>query len=171
MHVQPAKLDQVKRGRDGRMHVIDADAGGVAEGLRRIDPGFQVRFAEAGNPPYFVVFYQHCAAHRDHDVSCADCREGRATDLVLTQQAYQNAFGVWEGLHEGVVHRVQMIDPRGRGGYDYAREVERQNREADVSRRRNVRERIEEHGDKLAHALRRDLHLDKARVFVPDRSA
>jgi hypothetical protein len=154
MRIEPAHIEQIRRARDGRMVLVSADAGGVADDLAKIDPGLKVRFAEAGQPPYWVVFWES--------------PDGRNTELVLTAQAYQNNSGVWEGLDQRIVKRVQEIDPHGRGGYDFAKEVEAQNRNATQARRRAFTERIAPTAELAAHALRKDLgQRYRGRAFVP----
>lgn len=154
MRIEPAHVDQLARARDGRMLLITADVGGVAEDLRQIDPGLKVRFAEAGNPPFWAVYHES--------------EDGRTTHLVLTAEARQTVSGVWAGLDQRIVSRVRQIDSHGRGGYDYAAEVERQNREAPERRRQAFREKIAPTAELAAHAVRKDLGLRyKGRAFVP----
>lgn len=151
MRIEPAHIDQLHRALDGRMIPISSDAGGVADDLRRIDPGLKVRFAENGRPPFWAVYYE------DED--------GRSTHLVLTAKAYQSASGVWTGLDQRIVRRVMEL---GHESYDYAAEVERQNRRAAKAKRQRFEETVAETGDVLAHALRKDLGAKyKGRVFVP----
>lgn len=151
------------------MVVIDADVGGVAEELRRIDPGLRVRFAARGNPPCWAIMYQHCGQHKDWQPDCPFCTDDERMpgDLVFTRKAWQNRSGVWEGLTHEVVDRVRMIDPRGTGGYDYAKEVERQNQAAEAAKDRRVRERVGEHGELLAWGIRKDLGKRyRGRAFI-----
>lgn len=134
------------------MIVIDADVGGVVKDLKRLDPCLEVRFAEHGNPPYFVVFWRS--------------EDGCDTYLVKTVQAHQNMAGVWEGLDQRLVRELEAIDPHGRGGYDYAKALERNEAER---KRRNEQARAERFGElseQAAAAVRRDLGI-KRRVFVP----
>ena len=152
MRVEPAHVDQIRRASDGRMVLIDADAGGVAADLRSIDPGLKVRFGENGNPPFWAVYHES--------------RDGRETHLVTTAQAYQTASGVWTGLDQRIVDRVREVDSHGRSGYDYAREVERQNERARESNRAVFRERAGEIAEHAAHAIRKDLG-STAKAFIP----
>lgn len=124
------------------MVAVPADPLGVAEALRRIDKTLRLRYAEAGSPPYWVVY----RVHRNGE-PCADDDPERTEELVLTAQ----------DLDHRIVDRVEFIHPDGRGGYDFVAEVEKQNRDAERRRREKVRESVEEYGDQLAHAIRRDL--------------
>lgn len=154
MKIQPAHIDQIARARDGRMILISSDVGGVAEDLRAIDPGLKVRFGEAGNPPFWAVYHES--------------DDERTTQLVLTVQAYQTDTGVWAGLDQRVVDRVREIDSHGRGHYDYAAEVERQNRDAHTNRLEAFRDKIGPTAELAAYAVRKDLGLRyKGRAFVP----
>lgn len=128
---------------------ISDDVGGVAADLKQIDPHLKVRFAEAGNPPFFAVY--------------EESDDGRSTHLVLTARAYQTASGTWAGLDQRVVHRVMEI---GSSTYDFAAEIVKQNTAADRAqkdRRAETLGPILEHG---AFALRKDLGATN-RVYVP----
>lgn len=118
---------------------VSADVGNVAEDLRKMDPHLKVRFAEAGNPPFFAVIHES--------------DDGRTSQLVTTVRAYQNASGVWEGLDQRVVRRLEEID--GQAGYDYASELERQNRQASRERRERFREQTGEASEEALWEIRR----------------
>jgi hypothetical protein len=154
MDIQPAHVDQVRRASDGRFVEIHADAGNVVDDLKRIDAGFGVRFAENGDPPYWHVY------HRTDD------GDGRRTDrLVLSVKAYRTGSGVWAGLDQRVVRRVELI---GHESYDFAGEVARQNAQADRDRDRVFAERIGAHAEQAAAAARKDLGLRyQGRAFIP----
>jgi hypothetical protein len=155
MKIEAAHIDQLARARNGRMILISHDVGGVAAQLREIDPGLRVRFAEAGDPPYWVVY---------HEQENAD---GSITHtLVLTAQAHQTNTGVWTGLDQRVVDRVREIDAHGRSGYDFAAEVEKQNRQAHENRRAEFRRKVEPITEQAAHAVRKDLG-STAKAFIP----
>lgn len=155
MNVEPARVDQVLAARDGRLVVVDKDVGGVVDDLKRIDAGFNVRFAEAGE--HWVVYHEH------HD-GCPHNGTGGpgSTYLVLTANASQTPSGVWTGLDARIVKRVQYI---GSDGYDYAREVELQNARAHRTGREQFQERAAGFAEEAAHAIRRDLG-DKSRAFI-----
>jgi hypothetical protein len=144
-------MDQILRARDGRMVLIDADAGGVAADLRAIDPKLKVRFAENGNPPFWAVY--------------EESEDGRTTHLVTTVQAHQTRSGTWAGLDQRVVERIRQI---GHSSYDYAAEVERQNREASQAAKRRFEEQTGPLAEQAAFAIRKDLGMRyKGRAFKP----
>lgn len=152
MKIQPARLDQILQAHDGRMVLIDADVGGVAADLRAIDPCLKVRFAEEAREPCWIVFWES--------------EDGRTTYLVTTAQAYLSASGMWTGLDQRIVDRIRMIDPQGRGGYDYAAEIQRQNEQAARDAKHRRMEMLGELGERAAHAVRKDVG-STARAFVP----
>ena len=140
MEVQPASLEQVRRGRDGRMVLVSSDVGGVAAELRRLDPTLRLKYAEAGE--HWVVY----RVHRQGE-ACADDDPDRTEELVLTAQE----------CDQRIVRRVMEIHPALNNGYDFVAEVDRINREAEQRRRTQGRELVEERGERLAHAIRKDL--------------
>jgi hypothetical protein len=151
--VEPAHVDQLRRARDGRMVLIDADVGGVVADLQKLDPSLRVRFAENGNPPFWAVYHEHERA------------DGSVThDLVLTAQAHQGKTGAWLGLDQRIVDRVKFID--GHAGYDYVKELEKQNKVADLDKKRAFREKAGVIGEEAAFALRKDRGV-KRRIAVP----
>jgi hypothetical protein len=153
MRIEPARIDQVLRARDGRMVPIDKDAGGVAEDLHRIDPHLKVRFAEHGDPPFWAVYWQS--------------DDGRDTYLVLTAEAHQSDSGVWTGLDQRIVRRIEEIDPRNRSGYNYAKALERKDAQARAEHEHRFREQVGEIGEVAAHAIRKDLGSRyRGRAFV-----
>lgn len=136
------------------MVLIDADVGGVAAEIKAIDPGLKVRFAEAASPPFWAVYHES--------------EDRRTTQLILTAQAVLTASGTWSGLDSRIVERVREIDAQGRGGYDFAKEIQAQNERAVENRRRKFRESIGETVEQAAHALRKDRGTRyKGRAFIP----
>jgi hypothetical protein len=151
MRIEPANVDQILCARDGRMVQIHEDAGNVAADLKQIDPHLKVRFAEAGNPPFWAVYHES--------------DDGRSTHLVLTAQAHQSSTGAWTGLDQRIVKRVMEI---GHSSYDYAAEIEKANQQVTADRHHAFRERVGEQAEKAAHALRKDLGAKyKGRIFKP----
>lgn len=148
MRVEPAHISQIQCASDGRMVEISADAGGVAEDLKRLDPCLKVRFAENGNPPCFIVYHES--------------EDKRSTYLVKSVQAYQGSTGAWLGLDQRTVREIERI---GHESYDYATELE----DANVRVRKRNRDRFSERvGEIMQHgpaALRKDLGL-KNRAFI-----
>lgn len=122
------------------MVLVEADVGGVAAALQRIDQGLKLRYSEGGQ--YWCVEYES--------------KDGREHYLILTAQECDHR----------IVHRLHEIDGHGRSGYDYVKELE----SASVERKQKAIERfrnhIAEHGAEAQHALRRDLGI-KNKIFVP----
>jgi hypothetical protein len=154
MKIDPAHVDQIRRATNGRMVAIDADVGGIAADLKRIDPHLKVRFGENGDPPFWAVYYES--------------DDGRTTYLVLSQRATLTRSGTYSGLDQRVVDRIREIDPQGRGGYNYADELEKQNQLVVQRRRDRFREVAERHGAEAQHALRKDLGV-KRHAFIKDK--
>lgn len=157
MRVEPAHVDQIRRGMEGRMVLIDADVGGVAADLRALDPGLKVRFAERGE--CFVVF------HDRHP----GCPHNGVEDsyLVTSVKAQRTASGTFTGLDQRVVDRLRALDP-SKGRYDFAADVERMNRDARDRERKARLESLDVLNERAAHAVRKDLGARyRGRAFVP----
>lgn len=152
MDIQPASIDQIREAEDGEWAIISAEAGTVAGDLARIDPELKVRLATRQG--IFVVYTERF-----------DADGKRHTEYVLTQQASRNRFGVWEGLDQRVVRRIEEIDPQGRSGYNYAQELERVAHARKEANRKKFQEKIAASGEEAVHALRRDLGV-KSRAFI-----
>ena len=151
MNVQPASIEQVRRAADGRLVTISADAGGVATSIRRLDPCLRLRYSERGE--CWIVY----RVHRNGE-PCRDDDPERTEELVLTARE----------CDQRIVKRLEEIDPHGRSGYDFAKEVERQNREAAERRRKEFSERVGPYGELAAHAVRKDLgEKYRGRIFKP----
>jgi len=157
MHVQPAHVDQIAQGMNGRMVLIDADVGGVAADLKALDEGLKVRFAERSE--CFVVF------HEKH----GDCPHNATQDsyLVASVKATPTRSGTYAGLDQRLVDRMRLIDP-SKGHYNYADELERQTRRRHEELKQARMAILEPVAEKAAHALRKDLGARyKGRTFVP----
>jgi hypothetical protein len=135
IEVRPATVDQVQRALSGELVVIDADAGSVAENLRRIDRALSLRY----DPVQKVSVVVHV--------------DGDEENLVTTQQGKPD---------QRLVKRVEEISAPG---YDYGREVEKVERDAERAQDARRREQTGEIGERLAHALRKDLHVQN-RAFI-----
>lgn len=153
MRVEPAHIDQVQRAADGQLVVVDRDAGGVAEDIRRIDPCLRLKV----NPKVedcWIVY----RVHRDGQ-PCRDDDPDRTEELVLTARV----------CDQRIVKRLRYIDGYGRSGYDYAQALEDGRRAREKQERE---ERAEVQGtvaERTAHALRKDLGLGpyRGRIFKP----
>jgi hypothetical protein len=136
-------MEQIIKGRDGRLIQIEADVGNVAADLREIDPGLRLRYSELGE--YFVVYHFT-------DLGNGETKE----QLVLTAQE----------CDARIVHRVKEIDAQSRSGYDFTAELERVDREREKRIAERFRERIGEASQRLRHAIRKDLGI-KTTAHVP----
>lgn len=143
MEISPARLAQVQQARGGEFVEISDDVQNVAADLRAIDAGLRLRYSEAGE--YFVVYHVEelpGGGQREH--------------LVTTAQE----------LDQRLVQRIREIDPRN--GYDYAAELDRLEAEGERERDREFSEQIGPLGERLAHAVRKDLG-ERSRIYVPGR--
>lgn len=151
MQIEPASLHQIRALADGRLVTITADAGGVADSIRRLDPCLRLRYSESA--ACFVVYRVH-----RHGQPCADDDPERTEELVLTAQE----------CDQRIVARLELIDSHGRGGYDYVREVEHAAVEARDRQRAEFHEQTGETAERVAHAVRRDLgERYRGRAFIP----
>jgi hypothetical protein len=153
LRVEPARLEQIRLAYDGRLVLLDAEAGSVAAELQAIDPCLKVAFADNAQP-CFIVYWQST--------------DGREQYLVHSAQAHLNRSGVYEGLDERIVERIREIDPQGRSGYDYAQALERGARRREKLLADKRHEMLEPLGEIAADAIRKDLGARyKSRAFIP----
>ena len=140
--IEPATIEQIRRGKDGKMHLITEDAGGIAQRLREIDPRLHLRYSEMGE--YYVVY-----AREPHEP------EGTGY-MVATYQ-------VLDGRIIKDIERIKWLNERP--GYSYADELEQKNKEADAKRDAEFSAKIAENAEQLAWAIRKDLG-DQSRMTV-----
>ena len=134
-----ASLIQVRAGRDGRIIEIDNDVMDICRRVQEIDSSLGVDWNEDGN--YFRV-YQLLQGGRKHTVT---------TTLELTPE---------------LVERVRRIaDP----SYDLAGELDRLHDQAERDRKHRFAEQTGEAGERLFHAIRKDLQTQD-RIYVPRRA-
>jgi hypothetical protein len=154
VEIEPASIDQVRIGFDGRVVVIDAEMSQIVADLQAIIPEIRVRFAEEAKEPFWAVSL------------ISD--DGLSHHLVCTAKATMTSSGTWAGLDERLVQRIAELDSHGRGHYDYAKEVERQNLEAKKRQRREFRERMDEIGEHAQRELRdAGVGRSQSRAFIP----
>lgn len=115
---------------------IDTDVLDLARRLREIHPALGLDWSETGS--YFRV-YQHLPDGRKATVT---------TSVELTPQ---------------LIERVRMLTHEG---YDYGRELDRQDDRAKQNADHRLHEQVGEIGERLAAAIRQDLQA-KHRVFLP----
>jgi hypothetical protein len=151
MNIQPASFDQIRMSADGRMVTVTADIGGVAEELRRLDKCLRLRYSESGD--CWIVY----RVHRNNE-PCAEDDPERTEELVLTAQE----------CDQRIIKRLEYIDPQGRGGYDFAKEIERVSREAKEQERQSYQEKFAETAELVAHEIRKAEGAKyRGRAFVP----
>lgn len=126
MRIQAASLTQIARARNGRMVVIDDDAGAVAAQLREIDPALRLSVSDVTG--HYVV---------------SQMLDDGTEHLVLTALE----------LDGRIVRRVREI---AHPSYDYAADLEAVEAEAEREQDHKRRERVGEIGERLAHAIRKD---------------
>lgn len=143
--IAPASMAQIKQGRGGRVHIIEADAGGVAQGLKRLDARLHLRYSEGGG--HYVVY----------------CRE------KWEPEGNGHLVGTYQECDQRIVKDVeQTIHKWRQPGFSFADELEKQDAEAERKADHEWSENFGETAERLAHAIRKDLALDKATITVPD---
>jgi hypothetical protein len=128
VEIEPATLAQVRAGRDGRSVLIEEDVFDVARQLKAIDHSLRLRWSESGE--HFVVYQ----LLESEDVE----------KLVLTAKE----------LSPGIVERVRQIT---HPSYDYVGEIDRMDKQAEKDKDDRFKEQTGEVGERLAHAVRKDL--------------
>jgi hypothetical protein len=135
LDIQPASLTQFQRARNGKLIGITEDVGNVAQSLRDIDRALRLAYSP------------------DQDISIVSHQDGDTERLVTTMQGTPD---------QRLVRRVREIASEG---YDFAKELEKTEQANRKVRQDEFRERVGEVGERLAHALRKDLHAEN-RVFL-----
>lgn len=135
-------MEQIRLGRDGKMHLITEDAGGIAQRLRDIDPRLHLRYSELGE--YYVVY-----AREEH--------EPEGTGYMVATYQQLDARIVKD------IERIKWLNEQP--GYSYADALEEKNAEADAKRDAEFSAKIAENAEELAWAIRKDLG-DQSRITV-----
>jgi hypothetical protein len=137
--ISPVSLDQVQRGRGGRLVIIDNDVNGVAKDIQAIHPDFFLRFNEQGG--YFVVLQDMGPAHRPHVVTMA------------------------QECDQRLARRVQkVVHP----SYDPGADMDRHHDERDRINNAENADKVGEVSEKLAWALREDIRKARpGPVYIP----
>lgn len=160
MDIEPANINQVRLGEDGRVVEIDRDVGNVARDLRDLDPGLKVRFAERGK--CWVVYHEHHPGCPHNGT--------QQQYLVKSIQAHQGRTGAWTGLDQRLVDRLREIRPGG--GYDYVQALERAAKTRAERQRKQRAELFGEMAEHGAHAIRKDLGARyQGRAFIPNKES
>jgi hypothetical protein len=142
--IQAASIDQVQRGRDGKVHVVTSDAGDVAKQIREIDRSFVLRYHE----------------HTDH-WSVVQVLPDGGEQLVTTCQPVAGT------VDPRLPERVRKIT---QPSYDVVGEITRSNDALHARNEREFSDRVDERAEVLEYAVRRELGI-KDRIFVPGRGA
>ena len=109
--IEPASIEQIKAGRDGKMHLITQDAGGIAQRLQEIDERLHLRYSEVGQ--YYVVYA------REHN------QEAGSGYMVATYQEL-------DGRIVRDLERINWLNQQP--DYSYADELEKQHELAEAAR-------------------------------------
>jgi hypothetical protein len=136
MEITPASFAQVRDGRDGRRITIEEDVGDIARRVKEISHLLSLQWNEKGE--FFAVVE-----------TTADGTER----LVLTAQECDNR----------IVERVMRIAD---ASYDFLAEVDAMDARAEREKAHRFSEETGEVGERLAHALRRDIQA-KNKVILP----
>lgn len=136
MEIQPASIAQVRLRDTGGIFTVDEDVGHIAAQVREVDPSLSLHWSDGGG--YFEV-REACQDGKDRMVLTCTELDGR------------------------VIERLRQIR---HSSYDFVREVDRMDAQADREREWASHNRIGEVGEKLAHALRKDL-LHTGKAFIP----
>ena len=132
--IEPARIEQIRMGQNGKMHMITADAGGIADRLREIDPRLHLRYSEKGE--YYVVY-----AREENDPPGSGYMVGTYQEL--------------DGRIIKDLERIKWLNQQP--DYSYADELEKQNLKAEAIREYEFSQKIAENAERLAFALRKDL--------------
>lgn len=140
--ISPASLAQVQATDRGKMVAIDDDVQNVAADLQAIDPGLKLFFNPSDEGGYFSI-----ELHRE--LPNGSTQE----ELVTTAQE----------LDQRLVERVRQIDS---AGYSYADELDRADAAALRAHESHMHEKIGVAGEKLRHALKKDLGLGGNQAYI-----
>ena len=141
--IEAVSIDQFREGRDGRIHLINADAGGVVARMKRIDPGLSLRYSEAGD--YYVVYW-------------------------VGPDGQQELVATYQELDQRIAEDLERIEHmQHQPGYSYAEELDKKDAKAEADADHARREAVGEMGERLAHAARKDLGYDKHRIVTPGK--
>jgi hypothetical protein len=141
--IEPATIEQIRQSKDGKMHVITQDAGGIAQRLREIDPRLHLRYSERGQ--YYVVY-----AREENEPPGSGY-------LVATYQEL-------DGRILKDIERIKWLNEQP--DYSYADELEKKHELAEAARQYEFSQKIAENAERLAWAMRKDLGYTDNKAFV-----
>ena len=141
--IQAATAAQVYEGRGGKVHIIERDVAGVAEGLKRLDERLHLRYSEKGD--FYVVY-------------CREPHEEEGTGHLV---------GTYQECDQRIVKDIEQTMWKWRQpGFSFGMELEKQHDEAEARADREWSEKFGETAERLAHAIRKDLNLNQNRIFT-----
>jgi len=136
MEIPHASFAQVSRGKDGNRVLITEDVGDIAKRLKEVDGNLILVWNERGE--YFMVIEK---------------LENGSESIVTTVPE----------LRPDLIEYVRML---GSEDYDVGKEADRIDKEAERQKDHAFSEKIGARGERLAHALHKDLS-HKNRIIVP----
>lgn len=142
MDITPASIAQVRAGRDGRIHVVEADTANVAQQLREIDRSLVLRYHDRSDH-YSVIQVTDDPACPEHLVTTCNPVNG--------------------GVDPRIVERVRKV---ARPEYDVGKEIDAENTRVIQEQRDAATQRTDERLERAVHEARR-LSGQRGRVFVP----
>lgn len=129
MELDAATIDQIRRSKDGGMVTIENDVGNIVAQIKAINDSLRVRWSEAGE--YFVVYHVYPSGKEE---------------LLTTAQE----------LDGRLVKRIQKVTS---GDYNYLEELDKLEAAKEAESDAKFKEQIGEYGERLGHALRKDLGI------------
>lgn len=147
MEIQPASIDDVKVGRDGRRYLVSAEAGTIAARLKEVDPRVYVEFHEPPAGSKANPYYSVCL-HRDnaHD------------DLIFRVRE--------QDFDQRVVEHLRMLNFNLRHGIS---EADRWEAEEDARRREanyQFEQQMAANAGRLMHSIQRTILGTKPRISL-----
>lgn len=130
--IEPVSFDQLKRGKDGKMVIVESDVGNIVQQIKAVDKNLCVRHSDVGK--FFVVFHRNPDNGKERLITTAKDLDGR------------------------LLNRIKKL---GSGNYDYLAELARLDREADKAKDARIKEQFGDAAERLSHALRKDLGVWK----------
>lgn len=141
IEIKPASLAQVAQTRSGHTLLIDNDVQGVANALHEIHPDLRLEFDPHAD--------YYCVIQTIHEP------DGSTSDHLVTTA---------QDLDHRIVHRVRQV---ASSAYDYVAELEATDEQAKRNAEHVHSEKMGDLGEKLAHALCKDLGINNHRAVVP----
>lgn len=150
LEIEPprASLGELRLTNRLEMVRVQEDVLGVAESLRRIDPGLKLLYDKAQE--VYVLYWIGLRA---------DTPGGPAS-------MHEDLVGAYKELDQRIIRLVERIDAQGRGRHDLQTELERLERQRDAEAERRHAETIGPIAERLRFALRKDLGTEGSSVHM-----